>query len=447
MGDSTALPADARHMVATARADVARPYASRFLRIEPERGIFQVSRRVFTDDAVFREEWDKILLKSWTLLGMGSEIPRPNDFLLRQVLDRQIIFSRDREGAVHALVNACSHRGALVCREKSGTRKTFTCPYHGWVYRNSGELLHTGDGYPQGFNGDHRYDLRRAPRLESYRDFHFIAFEPDVPPLSEYLGEARTFLDNFALQSERGLAAISGCFDYAVRCNYKLYVENHIDGFHVEVTHSSFLRYYMDALLGNAERDIGGLQQTAANGHTMAFNSLNIGRTVARPLPGWSADLCAAVAEKRKELERRLDPERARFIADNAQALVVFPNTVFVDNSSLTMRFVIPVSHNRTILRTWMLGPADEEPLLRQARIKYGLGFLGPAGMGTQDDIEVMEIAQTGYEMTRDEWNDVSRYFDPGTDPMSGQAPQDGELGLRNYWLQYDALMGGDRCR
>jgi hypothetical protein len=92
-------------------------------------------------------------------------------------IGRQLVVSRDKQGEVHCLVNACSHCGAMLCGRKTDNRTTFTCPFHGWTFSNSGRLLKVKDlrdaGYPEQFNTDGSHDLTKAARFESYREFLF----------------------------------------------------------------------------------------------------------------------------------------------------------------------------------------------------------------------------------------------------------------------------------
>src|SRR5437773_5275424 len=107
-------------------------YESPYLRVDPARRHFQVSRRIYTDPAIFEQEKRILLKKSWLYLGHVSEVAKANDFVVRQVIDTNLIFTRDREGEVRAFFNTCPHRGAVVCRESGGNRRNFTCAYHGW---------------------------------------------------------------------------------------------------------------------------------------------------------------------------------------------------------------------------------------------------------------------------------------------------------------------------
>ena len=88
----------------------------------------------------FEKELDEIVFQSWLYAGHVSQVPNPGDYFQYEIGEDAIIISRDKEGEIHALHNICRHRGARVCEEMSGNRKTFVCPYHGWVYEMDGSL-------------------------------------------------------------------------------------------------------------------------------------------------------------------------------------------------------------------------------------------------------------------------------------------------------------------
>src|SRR6202044_2985499 len=104
-------------------------------------GSFKVNRRVFVDDAVLALERQAIFDHCWLYIGHASEVPRPGSFVTRKISGRPLLFNRDRQGKLRAFYNTCSHRGAVICREHTGTRRAFQCPYHGWVYDDLGTLV------------------------------------------------------------------------------------------------------------------------------------------------------------------------------------------------------------------------------------------------------------------------------------------------------------------
>ncbi|NED68050.1 Rieske 2Fe-2S domain-containing protein, partial [Streptomyces sp. SID10244] len=95
-----------------------------------------------------------------------------------------VMITRDKDGELHCLINACAHRGAMICRRKTDNRMTLTCPFHGWTFRNDGTLLKVKDpddaGYPDTFNVNGSHNLTKVARFDTYRGFLFGSLNPDV---------------------------------------------------------------------------------------------------------------------------------------------------------------------------------------------------------------------------------------------------------------------------
>ena len=142
---------------------------------DPETGHYRVARDIFTDPDIFELEMKHIFEGNWIYLAHESQIPNNNDYLTTYMGRQPIVIARNRNGELNAFINACSHRGAMLCRHKRDNKSTFTCPFHGWTFNNSGKLLKVKDpegaGYPEQFNkdGSPRPDqggaLRVLPRL------------------------------------------------------------------------------------------------------------------------------------------------------------------------------------------------------------------------------------------------------------------------------------------
>jgi benzoate/toluate 1,2-dioxygenase alpha subunit len=140
-----------------------------------ETGTFRCRRDIFTDPELFELEMTHIWEGNWIYLAHESQIPNNNDYITGYIGRQPIVISRDRKGELHAFLNACSHRGAMICRHKRGNKSTYTCPFHGWTFNNTGKLLKAKDpegaGYPESFNKNGSHDLTKIPRFESYRGF------------------------------------------------------------------------------------------------------------------------------------------------------------------------------------------------------------------------------------------------------------------------------------
>ena len=213
--------------------------------MDPQHGRFRVHRDSFRSEEIFQMEKELIFSKCWLYLGHESELPGKGDFLTRRVAGRDLIFVRARDGAVGAFYNTCTHRGAQVCRDRRGTTKSFSCPYHGWVYNTEGKLMsmNATRGFAPDMNADGSLNLRRVARLEQYRGFYFVNYDSNAISLSDYLAEAKGFLDLMCDQGEGEITIIPGEHAYAINANYKFLCENSYDGYHLLPTHISYLEF------------------------------------------------------------------------------------------------------------------------------------------------------------------------------------------------------------
>ena len=101
----------------------------------------QISREIFVNDGIYREELERVFARSWLFVGHESQIPNPGDFFVSAMGEKSVILCRDRAGQIHVFLNSCRHRGMKVCRYDEGSTAVFTCPYHGWSYSTDGRLV------------------------------------------------------------------------------------------------------------------------------------------------------------------------------------------------------------------------------------------------------------------------------------------------------------------
>ncbi|MFO1426514.1 MAG: Rieske 2Fe-2S domain-containing protein [Steroidobacteraceae bacterium] len=424
-------------------------YRSRFLEHDPDRHVFRVHRSAYASPEVFEEEKRKVLYRSWVLLGHEAEIARPGDFVTRRVIDREIIFNRDSDGNVNVFYNSCMHRGPAVCKVKAGSAKTFICPYHGWAYRNNGQLASAGSraadaSYPPEYfkPGPGSVTLKRVKNVAQRAGFYFVNFDERAMPLDDFLAGAGARLDRMALQTTAGFELIAGVHEYDINANYKLLCENSYDGYHLLQTHATYLAYMAEMLKGsNLDPKLGGNVLTLGNGHACFEIPVLSGRPVAQWLPHWGEEAKRLIDEKRNEVIGRLGEERGANVCDFNSNMVIFPISIVNDQQTILARAIIPLSHNRMRVRAWSVAPKDEHPALRRIRMENVLSFLGPTGFATPDDVSMLEWAQTGYESTDVEWNDFSKGMRPGEPLQQGTTIYDDELHMRSYWLQWDKMM------
>jgi p-cumate 2,3-dioxygenase alpha subunit len=401
-------------------------------------GLFRVNRQAFTDPQILAWEQRRVFEQSWIYAGHTSEIPLPGDFRARKVAGRPVIVVRGSDGAVRLLLNTCTHRGAQVCREASGNAKTFQCFYHAWTFNNQGELIGVpgDDAYSPAFD---RCDLGLAspPKVQEYRGFIFISFNPMVADLVDYLAGAREYLDLVCDQSEAGMEIVTGTQNYSMRANWKLLVENSMDGYHARTTHQRYFDYLIETGLDPAKvkRRRGGRGRSLGNGHAVIQSEPLWGRPIARWAPNFSAEKKAELEQVQQQFEARFGKEWAYNITQTSRNLFIFPNLIINDIMAITVRTFFPVSPDYMEVSAWALAPSDESPADRALRLDNFLTFLGPGGYATPDDVEALESCQVGFANREVEWSDISR-------GMKRAAPEvTDELQMRAFWRRWHALM------
>ncbi len=422
-------------------------YKSRFLNINPAEKTFLVHRDAYRDPEVFALEQKKVLRKSWIALAHEAEIAKPGDFITRTVVDKDLVLNRDRNGVVRAFYNSCRHRGAAVCRDRGGNRKSFVCPYHGWVYRDDGVLVSTGSpeadaAFPDGFC-DGRTTLLSVPNLQQYAGFYFVNFDPDAHSLESFLGGAADCLQMISEHSAVGMEVISGVHEYEINANYKLLCENSYDGYHLSSVHASYVEYLVETMKGSGmELKPVGAARSFGHGHACFEIAIKAGRAVAQWIPSMGEKVREEVEAKREEVIARVGEERGNVICDTHRNMVIFPNSVINDQQSVLVRSIVPTAYNRMMVRAWTLGPIDESDTLREIRLDNMLSFLGPGGFATPDDVAMLELCQRAYEATDVEWNDFSKGFSAEEITREGaEADLYDELQMRAYWLEWDRMM------
>ena len=402
-----------------------------------EEGVFRINRRTLTDPQILELEKERVFGRCWIYAGHESEIPNPGNFCARNVAGRPVILVRGSDQQVRVLLNTCRHRGALVCRERAGNTKTFQCPYHAWTYNNRGELVGVPgeDAYSPAFDRQ-QFALATPPRMESYRGFLFISFDPAIEPLVDYLAGTTEYLDLASDQSAVGMEIVGGTQAYSMRANWKLLVENSIDGYHGIPTHQRFFTFLVDSGIDLREGPrISGVAKALGNGHAVMEYDAPWGRPLARWVPAFGEAKKAEFTALHQALEERFGLERAHRMTQYNRNLLIFPNLIINDITAITVRTFFPVAADYMEINAWALAPKDETPENRALRLDNFLTFLGPGGFATPDDVDMLESCQRGFLNREVEWSDMSRGM-----KRDQPVPTD-ELQLRTFWRRWNQLI------
>lgn len=374
-------------------------------------GRYAVDREVFTDPVLFELEMKHIFEGNWVYLAHESQIAKPHDFLTTHIGRQPVLLTRNRAGEVKCFINACSHRGARLCREKSGNRKNFSCPFHGWTYSSGGDLLdvtdESGGAYPPSFDRS-ELGLNPVARLSSYRGFIFASLNPDVQSLEDYLAGAKTFIDLMVDQSpDGGLEVLRGATRYTYRGNWKLQTENGLDGYHIGSVHANYFMTVARRVKGESTNDtkafdfgtwnqLEGGSFSFDNGHAVLWNDY----ANYQDRPNF---------ERVDDFRNRYGDLGAKWMNGRIRNLLLSPNVFLMDQTSTQIRIIRPIAVDETEVITYCIAPVGESAKARALRIRQYEDFFNASGMATPDDLTEFNNCQIGFGRGPGRVNDMSR--------------------------------------
>jgi phenylpropionate dioxygenase-like ring-hydroxylating dioxygenase large terminal subunit len=386
------------------------------IRDDVDAGSFLVHRGVFTNPHIFALEQDRVFNHSWLYVGHESELREPGAFQTRQIAGRSLIVTRSDDGQVRVLLNVCTHRGTPVCLEEKGVAKFFRCPYHAWTFNTRGALtaVPLEDAYGPGGLDREAHALKQPAKVDIYRGFIFVSFDPTIVPLVEYLAGAKEYLDYVCDQGENGMEVLPGTHKYSYRANWKLILENSVDNYHFVVLHHRQVLAMKE--VGVELASYGALNEIShgkslGNGHgvTQHQQIASFGRLAGKWGGNLPAELKPHIESNRASLERRVGPERARIIAESNRNTRFFPNLYVLDHISPIIRLITPISVDYTEIQEWALAPKGEDPAMRAMRLRNNHLQVGPAGFIAPDDVECLERTQRSLGTPEMEWCNNSR--------------------------------------
>jgi choline monooxygenase len=189
----------------------------------------------YVDRAILEREKAKVFARTWNLVGRMDQVAAPGDYFTATVADEPIIVARGADEKLRAFSNVCRHRAGPVASGE-GNRKVFQCGYHGWTYALDGQLL----GTPE-FDGAECFSKEEncLPRfaVDAWGALVFVNLERDCAPLADALADLPARINHDF--SNMKLAARK---DWEVECNWKVYVDNYLEGYHIPVVHPALYR-------------------------------------------------------------------------------------------------------------------------------------------------------------------------------------------------------------
>jgi choline monooxygenase len=328
---------------------------------------YTLASRFYTDPTVLDIEKEKIFRRTWQLVGTTMQpcgetsgvkktIADPETYFTAEIAGEPILVIRDKQGTLRAFSNVCRHRAGPIALG-SGCKNVMRCQYHGWTYTLEGKLIGTPD--VEGVEFFDRSTMGMVPlRLDTWGDLIFVTFDNNAEPLAKVLGgipsQARGFdFDSLKLAERR---------DYVIDCNWKVYVDNYLEGYHIPIAHPGLMK----------EIDYAQYRTDTYRYYSQQF----------APIRAMKPD---------DDTERAYAPGTGNL--KEALYFWIFPNlmlNIYPDN--LSTNLIIPLSHDKTLtIFEWFFHDTDS-PVSRQ-RIEKAVAFSEEV---QQEDIMLCTNVQKG---------------------------------------------------
>ena len=378
--------------------------------VRPDR----IHRSIYLDEDLFKIEMEKIFNTTWIYVGHESEVANPGDYKTAHIGLQPVILARHEDNELYVMLNRCTHRAATVCQEAKGNSSYFRCEYHGWMFKNDGQLVNPTFSERYEDTGFDKADfaLPRAPRVDSYRGMVFASLKPEGESLVDFLGNAAPFIDlAFDLAPEGTVSVNSGNHKYSYAGNWKFQSENGVDGYHPNFTHKAFfeatgIAAAMNIFGAKSEGRAGAL----GNGHGILDS-----RPMMREFGKLALNSPQGQRNVAKLAERLGSTEKAEEVLLSGGTggfnLLIYPNILMIGNQ-------IRVVNPRSVLETdvdiypYLLDGATDEQ--NEGRLRSHEEFYGAAGGGGPDDVEMFRRVFTGLNcegFPGADWLDLSRGF------------------------------------
>jgi 3-phenylpropionate/trans-cinnamate dioxygenase alpha subunit len=322
---------------------------------------------------------------------------------------------RGSDGQVRAFLNVCRHRGNRLCRADDGNAASFTCAYHGWTYGNDGRLTGVPNLREAYYNelDRGRWGLHPVAQLDNYKGLYFATFDPEAPPLREYLGEMAWYLDTFVDRREGGIEIVA-THKWVMPCNWKFPAENFGgDAYHVQWSHLSAITTGFS--VGSTARP-ADTNRVVSPGQGHGLICIGPDAFGDAPMP----EIQAYERDIRPEVETRLGP-RAKLV--NPIVGTVFPNFSVLRGTSRTLRVWQPRGPEKTEIWSWVVVDKAASPEVKRAFQLSGVRGFSPGGTFEQDDM--------------DNWQECTQTC---RGVMSRRVPVNTQMGLGHE--RYDPALG-----
>jgi salicylate 5-hydroxylase large subunit len=402
------------------------------VRVWPVEGDSRVPYWVYTDEAIYRRELERIFEgPTWSYLALECEIPNPGDWKRSWIGEKSVLVVRGADGAIKGFLNRCAHRGVQLCQELTGNVRHFMCPYHQWTYDLNGQLL--GMPFRSGVRG-----VGGMPKdfvlsehgltpigVAARNGAIFGTLGTETPPLEDYFGTR--MLEFYDRVFDGRPLKLLGYSRQRLAANWKLMLENIKDTCHASLLHVFFVTFGLFRVdnPSKVRMDDTGLHTALIS--ERGRQELNEGT---RQMHSFKARLAL-------QDPRLLDTVR-EYPGDATVIMHTFwPNLILQQQSNtLATRQIVPRGPGEFDLHWTFFGYATDDAEMTERRLRQA-NLMGPGGLVSMDDGEIVTRAQEGFRNAADA---------AGVNEMGGRDYADADhmvtdVALRAFYRGYRRVM------
>src|SRR5271157_4776373 len=194
---------------------------------------FTIPAAWYVDQRIAELERQVVFGGTWQVVARADQLQQSGQFVTTEIAGAPLVVVRGADNRLRAFYNVCRHHAAAVVTEEQGTTNILRCPYHGWSYGLDGSLK----GAPE-FEGVCGFDRSKnglvPVRVGTWEQFVFVNLDAKASSLADFLGALVKRVAPLNLGSLHFFERRS----YSLNCNWKVFVDNYLDGgYHVPHLH------------------------------------------------------------------------------------------------------------------------------------------------------------------------------------------------------------------
>lgn len=196
-----------------------------------------LARELYTSEAVFRQDIERIFNRHWLLAGHAASAPLPGDYFTYEMAGESVIIVRGKDHQLRAFANVCRHRGSRICSKTQGHASVLVCPYHAWTYSLDGSLRgarHMPEDFDKSTHG------LKPVHIDVVEGLVFLSFAQQ--PLDFTV--ARQAIAKAYGPYGWSTARVAHRETYPIAANWKLAVENYLECYHCAPSHPEYSKLH-----------------------------------------------------------------------------------------------------------------------------------------------------------------------------------------------------------